>query len=104
MSSSMIGKLVWRGWNGILRIGRVIGSEPKEDGWTYYQIEWYEDAPFQVAKKEGLAHERQVLEERTGWYRCDSVYEVEPTRLEQALLRHYECGIGEDATSSGFAR
>lgn len=90
MSSSMIGKLVWRSTGGLLRIGKVIGSGKKEDGWAYYQIEWYEDAPFRVAKKEGLAHKGQILEERSGWYRCDSVHEVDPLRLEQALLRYYD--------------
>lgn len=76
----MIGKIVWRGLYGVLRFGKIVGVKT-DGGWAYYQVQWIEDHPFESAKKEGLCHDQLIEEEASGWYRCDSLHEVDGERL-----------------------
>lgn len=48
-SAIEIGDLVWNGYSGRLRFGRVTGRRIAESGWAYYTVDWLRDEKYQKA-------------------------------------------------------
>lgn len=83
-----IGNLVWKGVHGILRFGIIVDMKPREDGWTYYLIDWHNDLKYERAKKEGLDCKNLIRESEDDWYRCDSVNSVDMKHLSAVIQLH----------------
>lgn len=69
-----INSLVSQLWGETLRYGVVLSNEIKEDGWSYLDIEWFQDGAYEAARSTA-AKEKRVANDGTveGLYRVDHV-------------------------------
>ena len=80
-----IGDFVTNDYHGIIRYGKVIGAYPKQDGWTYFDVDWVDDDVYinAIRNRKDITDKDHTLR----FYRADKIQKFDLNKTVQTLLK-----------------
>lgn len=80
-----IGDNVWNLYHGLLRFGRIEAKDRRLDGWTYFGVEWFEDAVYQ--DRVSWRCELAARDYTRYLYRADELHSIDFARLAKVAAQ-----------------
>ena len=80
-----IGDFVTNDYHGIIRYGKVIGAYSKQDGWTYFDVDWVDDDVYinAIRNRKDITDKDHTLR----FYRADQIQKFDLNKTVQTLLK-----------------